>query len=198
MSKIGTETFQEDISTETAENRIFIIRGHKVIFDKDLAELYGVTTKRLNEQVKRNRKRFPSDFMFQLTTQETQELVRSRSHFATLKQGMRSQNATASKRNIRYQPYAFTEHGALMAANVLNSERAVTMSIYVIRAFIRLREIFTVNQILEERLVDIEKTLFNHDARLREVFKKIRPLLRKIRTDAVGFDLTTRQIGKIS
>lgn len=187
-----------DISTETAENRIFIIRGHKVIFDKDLAELYGVTTKRLNEQVKRNQKRFPSDFMFRLTPQETQLLQGNlRSQFATLKQGMRSQNATASKRNVRYQPYAFTEHGALMAANVLNSERAITMSIYVIRAFVRLREIFTVNQILEERLIDIEKTLFNHDARLREVFKKIRPLLRKIRTDAVGFNLTTRQIGKI-
>lgn len=84
-----------------------------------------------------------------------------------------------------------------MAANVLNSERAITMSIYIVREFVQLREIFAANQILEERLAEIEKTLFSHDTRLRELLKKMMPLLRKRRTDAVGFDLTTRQIGKI-
>ncbi len=184
------ETSINDIYTDTVENHIFIIRGHRVILDKDLAQLYGVVTKRLNEQVRRNRKRFPSDFMFRLTPQEALEIKKG--------SNLRSQIATSSGYGgQRYLPYAFTEHGALMAANVLNSERAVTMSIYVIRAFVRLREIFAVNQILEERLAEIEKILFRHDAKLRELFKKIVPLLRKRRTDVVGFDLTTRRIGKI-
>jgi alanine-alpha-ketoisovalerate/valine-pyruvate aminotransferase len=90
---------------------------------------------------------------------------------------MRSQNVTASKRNIRYLPYAFTEHGALMAANILNSPTAVKMSVYVIRAFVRLREVFVANQILEKRLTEIEKVLMSHDAHLRDLYEKIRPLL---------------------
>ena len=102
------------IPLERVESRIFWIRGEKVIVDADLAELYGVTTKRLNEQVKRNLNRFPKDFMFQTTQGELD--------------AMRSQIATASKRNVRFPPYVFTEHGALMAANVLNSERAVAAS----------------------------------------------------------------------
>src|SRR3989454_9583347 len=102
---------------------IQIIRGQKVILDADLTEIYGVTTKRLNEQVKRNRKRFPDDFMFRLKREESQPLQRSRSQFATLKRGQ----------NIKYLPYAFTEHGAVMAANVLNSPQAVQTSIYVVR-----------------------------------------------------------------
>jgi type II secretory pathway component PulM len=116
---------------------IIRLRGQAVILDADLAVLYGVTVKRLNEQVRRNQKRFPEDFCFQLTLSEAE---RSRSQFATASTSpMRSQIATASKRNIRYSPYAFTEHGAIMAANVLRSERAEEMSVAVVRAFVRLR-----------------------------------------------------------
>ena len=114
---------------EPVEPLIRIIRGERIIFGRDLARLYGVSTKRLNEQVKRNRSRFPADFMFRLTGPEADESFGSRSQFATLKRG----------RNIKYLPYAFTEHGAIMAANVLNSRRAVEMSIHVIRAFVTLR-----------------------------------------------------------
>ena len=109
------------------EQRIYTIRGVRVILDSDLAALYGVPTKRLNEQYRRNRKRFPEDFAFQLTAKETNSL--------------RSQIATSSSHGgRRYRPYAFTEHGALMAANILNSARAVQMSIFVIRAFVKMRE----------------------------------------------------------
>ncbi len=104
------------------ESRILILRGHKVILDSDLAELYGVSAKRLNEQVKRNAERFPADFMFQLSAKEHDYL---RSQFATSKKG---------RGGRRYPPYAFTEHGAIMAATVLNSERAVEMSVFVVRA----------------------------------------------------------------
>src|SRR6266496_4898543 len=111
------------IPVERVEQTILQIRGEKVLLAADLAKLYFVTTKRLNEQVKRNLERFPADFMFQLTREEA-ELVRcSRSQFATLKRGQ----------NIKYLPYAFTEHGAIMAANVLNSERAVQASVAVVR-----------------------------------------------------------------
>ena len=102
------------------DSLIVEVRGHKVILDSDLASIYGVPTKRLNEQVKRNARRFPPDFLFRLTVEETEQCQRSRSQIATLEaeEGIRSQFATASKRNIRYLPVAFTEHGALMAANV--------------------------------------------------------------------------------
>jgi hypothetical protein len=178
------------------EPLIFTLRGQRVMLDSDLAVLYGVSTKRLNEQVKRNRKRFPSDFLFQL---KPEEAVPSRSQFATLKgaQNLRPQFATSSSdvendkclrsqfatlkkgrgEHRKYLPYAFTEHGALMAANVLNSRRAISMSVYVIRAFVRMRELLTVNDHLENRLLNVEKTLSEHDQALRELFKRIKPLL---------------------
>src|SRR3989338_4055923 len=134
------------VSQELIEQKIFLIRGQKVMLDTDLAGIYGVSTKRLNEQVKRNQKRFPKDFLFQLTLQEAKELWRSRSQIATSRWGGR-----------RYLPYVFTEHGALMVANVLNSEKAVTMSVYVIRAFVRMRAVFLDNQILAVRLMEIEE-----------------------------------------
>ena len=133
MSKIDTM-----IPLETIERKIFVIRGERVMLDSDLAAVYGVSTKRFNEQVKRNTGRFPNDFMFQLTDDEYESLRFQtgmsnddslRSQFAASKDdGMRSQNATASKRNIRFLPYVFTEHGALMAANVLKSSQAVEKS----------------------------------------------------------------------
>lgn len=114
---------------------IVVLRGHRVLLDAELAALYGVTTKRFNEQVRRNRDRFPADFMFQLSAQEVESL---RSQIAT------SKNATRGGR--RYFPYAFTEHGAIMAATVLNSSRAVEMSVYVVRAFVQLRDMLASNR----------------------------------------------------
>jgi phage regulator Rha-like protein len=151
-------------STEVISQKIYVIRGRRVILDRDLAELYGAPTKVLNQAVKRNRDRFPNDFVFRLNWEDT---ISSRSQIVTLKRG----------KNIKYPPFAFTEHGALMAANVLNSKRAVIMSVYLIRAFVRLREAFSANQILEKRLAEIEKTLLTHNSALRDLYSKIKPLL---------------------
>ena len=153
--------------TPNVDALICTIRNQRVILDSDLAALYGVPTFRFNEAVKRNRSRFPEDFIFQLTKEEAEEWRRSRSQFAILKRGQ----------NIKYLPHAFTEHGALQAANILNSPNAVSMSVYVIRAFIRLREELASNSTLEKRLAVIEKTLVSHDSALRDVILKIRPLL---------------------
>jgi hypothetical protein len=142
------------------------IRGRRVILDSDLAKIYGVPTFRFNEAVKRNRDRFPEDFLFQLTREEFSALT---SQFAILKPG-RGQHR-------KYTPFAFTEHGALQAANVLNSPKACTMSIYVIRAFIRMREELSANQAIAKRLAEIDNTLLTHDAALRDLYQKIRPLL---------------------
>lgn len=142
------------------------VRTQRVILDSDLAALYAVPTFRFNEAVKRNKERFPEDFRFQLSKEEADALT---SQIAILKPG-RGQHR-------KYLPWVFTEHGALMAANILSSPQAVAMSIYVIRAFIRLREEFTANTTLEKRLATIEKTLLTHDSALRDVIQKIRPLL---------------------
>jgi hypothetical protein len=128
------------------EQRIYTIRGARVILDSDLAALYGVPTKRLNEQYRRNRKHFPEDFAFQLTVKETNSL--------------RSQIATSSSHGGRqYRPYAFTEHDALMAANILNSSRAVQMSVFVIRAFVKMRETLRAAPELARKLAALEKKL---------------------------------------
>ena len=145
-------------------DKILTIREQKVILDSDLAAVYGVTTKRLNEQVRRNRERFPADFAFLLTRQEVAGL---RSQFATLNQGQ----------NIKYPPFAFTEHGALMAANVLRSRRAVEMSVFVVRAFVRMRQAMLSRYEMEKRLDQIEKVLLVHDDSLKELYERIRPLL---------------------
>ena len=149
------------------ESVIYTLRGQKVILDTDLAKIYDVETRRLNEQIKRNADRFPGDFMFRLTQDEWEELRLLRSQNAILKRGQ----------HRKYTPYAFTEHGALMAANILKSKTAVSMSIYVVRAFIRMREELTSRRDLEERLDQIEKILLVHDTQLKELFEKIRPLL---------------------
>jgi hypothetical protein len=170
---------------KSLEPLIFTIRGHRVILDADLARLYGSTTKRLNEATKRNRLRFPDDFAFQITLSELSAL---RSQFATLTQQRPetgsdklnwSQFATSSSRHrgTAYRPWAFTEHGALMAANILRSGHAVQMSIYVIRAFVRLREQIAANQAILRRLAEIDKTLLQHDASLRDIYHKLLPLL---------------------
>jgi hypothetical protein len=153
------------IPTEDILSSILTIRGQRVILAADLAKLFGVETKRLNEQVRRNRERFPSDFIFQLTPTEVVETSRSQS--ATLKQGQ----------NLKYRPYAFTEHGAIMAANVLNSPQAVAMSVYVVRAFIQQREVLAANSTILKRLAEIDKTLLLHDSALRDVYQRLKPLL---------------------
>lgn len=167
---------------------ILVIREQRVILDADLARLYGVATKRLNEQYRRNWRRFPEDFAFQLTAAES-EALRSQiaslsdaanwSQNATASDGpsMRSQIATASRRNIRARPYAFTEHGALQAANILNSADAVRMSIFVIRAFVKVREELAANATILKRLAEIDHTLLIHDHTLRDIIDKLRPLL---------------------
>ncbi|PIW65248.1 MAG: hypothetical protein COW12_02600, partial [Candidatus Omnitrophica bacterium CG12_big_fil_rev_8_21_14_0_65_45_16] len=153
--------------------------------DQDLARLYGVTTKRLNEQVKRNRSRFPKDFLFQLTAQEKEQVVANCGYLAKLK-------------FPPGHPYAFTEHGALMAANVLKSQWAVKMNLYIIRAFVKLREVFNLNQILEGRLNEIERILLDHDSALRDLYEKIKLLLLPPATvDAIGFDIGIPRLGKI-
>ena len=173
------------VSKETLESRILILRGQNVILDRDLAELYGVATKAFNQAVKRNRDRFPKDFMFQLTSDEKEEVVTICDHLKSLKFSLTL-------------PYAFTEHGALMAANILSSERAVRMSVYVIRAFIRLRDVFNLNQILQGRLAEIERILMGHDTALRDLYKKIKPLLAPAtKVDAIGFEVVSPRPGKI-
>ena len=140
-------------------------RGVRVILDSDLAAIYGVPTFRFNEAVRRNIDKFPSDFLFQLTKEEVQSLI---------SQSAISKTGRGGRRSL---PWAFTEHGALQAANILNSPAASAMSVYVIRAFIRLRDELAANAVLEKRLAVIEKTLTAHDNTLRDVILKIRPLL---------------------
>ena len=145
---------------------ILLLRRQRVILDRDLAVIYGVTTKRLNEQVKRNADRFPEDFVFQLTLEEA-EL--SRSQIATLKAG-RGQN-------IKYRPYAFTEHGAIQAANVLNSPRAIAMGVYVVRAFVRLRDLLASNAALARKLDELERKYQHHDDAIKAILSAIRELM---------------------
>ena len=176
------------LSLEALEPLIFSIRGHRVMLDADLAQLYGVTTKRFNEVFKRNRQRFPGDFAFQLTAAEFANL---RSQFATSSlqpadsqtdNPNRSQFATGSQkhRDPRFRPWAFTEHGALMAANILRSEQAVHMSVFIIRAFVRLREQIAANATILKRLAEIDKTLLQNDAALRDIYYKLLPLLQPL------------------
>jgi ORF6N domain-containing protein len=156
---------------------ILNLRSQKVILDADLAELYGVPTKRLNEQVKRNADRFPEDFMFQLTSQEwsnlKSQIATSRLETAQMEGVLPnwSQIATSSKRHrgAAYRPLAFTEHGAIMAATVINSPEAVAMSVFVVRAFIQMREHLASNAAILRRLAEIDKTLLEHDSALRSV-----------------------------
>lgn len=144
--------------------RVLRVRDESVLLDSDLAALYGVETKAFNQAIKRNAYRFPRDFAFQLSEEEWAGL---RSHFVT----------SNPRGGRRYLPWVFTEHGAIMAATILNSERAVKMSTYVVRAFVRLRRELLSSAAMEVRLTKIEKDLLSHDAALRTLFGKIKPLL---------------------
>lgn len=151
-----------------AGQRILLLRGQKVLVDADLAELYAVSTKRLNQQTRRNAERFPADFVFELTPQEKAEVVANCNHLAKL-------------RFSPALPLAFTEHGALMAAAVLNTPRAVEMSLYVVRAFVRLREVLATHKALARKLEELERAVATldakTDARFRETFDAIRALM---------------------
>ena len=156
------------LATEAIANRIVTLRGQRVIVDADLAALYGVPTKRLNEQVRRNAERFPDDFMFQLSDEE----------FESLRSQVATSNETRSQRGgRRYAPLVFTEHGAMMAGFVLNSPRAVEVSIYVVRAFVRLREVLTSSKDLAAKLTALERKLKGHDQAIAGILDAIRELM---------------------
>ena len=155
------------IPVERIEQLILSIHGEKVILDADLAVLYGVTTTRLNEQVKRNRERFPKDFIFQLTNAE---LTNLKSHFAT------SSSGWGGRRSL---PYAFTEHGAIMAASVLNTKQAVKVSVFVVRAFVKLKNILASHKELSHKLAEVERRLGKHDKQIYLLAEAIRQLMEK-------------------
>ena len=166
------------ITPQTLGGRILEVRGQRVLLDSDLADLYEVDTKRLNEQVKRNAGRFPADFMFQLSPDE----------FANLK----SQFATSSWGGRRTLPYAFTEHGAIMAASVLNSKRAVEMSVYVVRAFVQLRDLLSSQKVLAEQVAKLERRVSHHDNSLAEIIDALRSLMERPSSAKRGIGFTTK------
>jgi phage regulator Rha-like protein len=153
------------VPLERIESLILLIRGRKVMLDFHLAGLYGASTKRLNEQVKRNSRRFPADFMFQLTPAEFRSL---RSQFAT---------SNPRRGGSRYRPYAFTEHGAMMVASVLNTRRAIEISLYVVRAFVKLREFLSTHKRLARKLAELENRVGEHDEEITALFEAIRRLM---------------------
>ena len=159
------------IAVEQIDGMIRTIRGVRVMLDRDLAKIYGVPTKAFNQAVKPNRERFPEDFMFRVTQKEAEALRASRSQIVTLKRGQ----------NIKYLPYAFTEYGALMAANILNSARAVQMSIFVVRAFAKMREALRGTPELARKLAALEKKLTArldvHEAAIVQVLREVMQIL---------------------
>ncbi|HVN06802.1 MAG TPA: ORF6N domain-containing protein [Bryobacteraceae bacterium] len=167
--KPAPESAQALVPVEVIESKILIFRGYRVMFDRDLAKLYGVPVKRLNEQVKRNLSRFPDDFMFQLTLKEANSLLRSRSQIAAMNRG----------RNMKYRPYAFTEHGAVMLANVLRSPVAVRASIQVVRAFVHLRQMLATNQDLARKIEGLERKVGKHDADLLAILNVLQKLMQQ-------------------
>ncbi len=165
----------ELVSQALIEKKIYIIRGQKVMLDRDLATLYGVGTKVLNQAVRRNKERFPADFMFHLTEVETDSL---RSQFATLegRECLRSQIVTSKRGGTRYLPYAFTEQGVAMLSGVLTSPRAVEVNIAIMRAFVRLRVIISTHRELAEKLRELEGKIGRHDKEIIAIFEAIRQL----------------------
>ncbi len=162
MQKQAIQRSEAVVPVEIIQNKIFLIRGHKVILDTDLAELYGVLTKRLNEQVKRNIRRFPGDFCFQLTDQEKNELVANCDRFKLLK------HSTSN-------PYAFTEQGVAMLSSVLHSDRAIEVNIQIMRVFVRLKELMLSHKDLARKIEDLER---KYDKQFVVVFEAIKQLLK--------------------
>src|SRR5712675_2887878 len=168
------------VTTASAvESRILFLRHQRVILDADIAELYGVPVRQLNQQVKRNQERFPSDFVFQLTAKED-EILRSQFVISRETHGGR-----------RYRPFAFSEHGAIMAATVLNSERAVEMSVFVVRAFVRLRETLSRNRQVAVKLSELERKLKGHDTVIEDLIEAIQEMMspEPVKQRPIGFKL---------
>jgi len=153
------------VAQELIEQKIYLIRGQRVMIDRDLAKLYCVPTKRLKEQVKRNTKRFPNDFMFQLTKEEFRYW---RSQIAT---------SNSDKLGLRHSPYVFTEQGVAMLSSVLNSERAIEVNIAIMRAFVKLRQIIYANKELAQKLEELEQRIEKHDTEIHAIFEAIRQLM---------------------
>lgn len=152
------------LTADAVTTRILLIRGQRVMLDADLAELYGVQTRAFNQAVKRNLKRFPVDFLFQLTDEEKAEVITNCDHLAKLKYSP-------------HLPYAFTEHGTIMAATILNSDRAVEMSVFVVRAFVQLREMLSTHKELAAKLDALERKVGAHDRAIAEIIDAIRQLM---------------------
>jgi phage regulator Rha-like protein len=169
------------IPTEKIDRAILIIRGHKVMLDSDLAAIYGVKTGRLNEQVKRNKDRFPNDFMFQLKNHEKQEVIANCDHLENLKFS-------------RTNPYAFTEHGTIMLANVLSTPTAIETSVLIVRAFVKLRELLSTHKELERKILELES---KYDQQFRLIFKAIRELMQQEQPDKdrpmIGYKIGKRK-----
>jgi hypothetical protein len=175
-------TTREDptlVPVERITHSILIVRGQRVISDRDLAAIYGVTTGRLNEAVKRNTDRFPQDFMFRLTREETEGL---RSQIAILKSGRGY--------HLKYLPRVFTEHGAIQAANILSSPRAVMMGIHVVRAFVQLRDLLASNKELAHKFAELERKLATHDQAITGILKTIRELMNPPEPERRGIGFT--------
>jgi hypothetical protein len=167
------------VTQQEIESAILLLRGEKVLLDSDLARFYGVSTKALNQAVKRNQGRFPGDFMFRLTAKETSTL--NRSQFVT---------GSQKHRDPRYPPFAFTEHGVAMLASVLRSERAVQVNIEIVRTFVRLRRLLAANADLARRLDEVESRLGNHDEQFVQLIRAIRELMQPVTTQRrrpIGF-----------
>jgi hypothetical protein len=164
---------------EFIECKIFFIRGHKIILDSDLAAIYNVPTKVLNQAVKRNIDRFPEDFMFQLTSGELYILKTQASIAGS---SGRSQIVTGSQkhRDPRFLPFAFTEHGAIMAANVLKNKRAAILSVYVVRAFVMLREALAMHKDLAQKLTELERKFDRHDSEIQTILEILKQLMQQL------------------
>lgn len=160
------------IPAERIEQKIYLVRGQKVMLDYDLAELYQVKTKNLNKAVKRNVRRFPKDFRFQLNKEETEDL---RFQFGT--SNLKSQFATSKRGGRRYLPFVFTEQGVAMLSSVLNSERAIQVNIAIMRAFVKLRQILSTHKELASKLNELEQRVSGHDGEIRTIFEAIRQLM---------------------
>ena len=175
---------KEIIATNQIEGIIILIRGQKVLIDRDLAELYGVETKNLNRQVKRNSKRFPPEFMFRLTSKEKKELVTKWHRFNSIK-------------HSSVLPCAFTEHGVVMLASVLNSQSAVEASIFVVRAFVRLREILSTHKELAKKMKELELKMETHDEQITALFEAINQLLTPLEAPKrkIGFEVKEKPVG---
>jgi hypothetical protein len=170
------------IKDEVLMNKILVVRGQKVMIDKDLAELYGTTTFRLNEQVKRNIKRFPADFMFQLTVKEKNEVIANCDNLQSLKFSA-------------HLPFVFTEHGAVMLASVLNSQRAVEVNIRIVRVFIKMREILLVHKDVLLKIEQIEKRIDSQDEKILVLFDYLKQLVsdKKKPRKAIGYRISKRK-----